>query len=302
MLQALANPILPVFMVLAVGYGLRLMGVMQASDAQSINKIAYYLAVPALAVSVISKAPITDIEWAAVLVYFAAQMLTYGLIFVVVYLGFKRELREALLLGMAAAFTNHIFFVLPIAERMIGPDAALPMAGIVMIDAGLIFPGSVLTIAIMTARKSGKPNIAGLLFKNPFLYAPPVGIVLGLMGDAAPAGLLTFVEFAGAAAAPVLLFTLGITLAGAPLRDLGPAVWAAVGGKLLLHPVLVWAGLGVIAASSFTSDITLLVAAGPCGAMPFVIATQYNIRVDAIAKAVLISTILSIFSLSVLAT
>jgi hypothetical protein len=46
--------------------------------------------------------------------------------------------------------------------------------------------------------------------------------------------------------------------------------------------------------------LAFLVAAGPGGAMPFVIALQYKITPEVIAKAVLISTVLSLLSLSVL--
>lgn|GEM_PF-6568741 len=46
--------------------------------------------------------------------------------------------------------------------------------------------------------------------------------------------------------------------------------------------------------------ITLRAAAGPFGAMPCVIATQYGIRTVTIAKTILISTLISPVSLSVL--
>ena len=49
-------------------------------------------------------------------------------------------------------------------------------------------------------------------------------------------------------------------------------------------------------------SLVLLVAAGPCGAMPFVIALQYGVRTEVIAKAILVSTILSLVSLSILTT
>lgn len=43
-----------------------------------------------------------------------------------------------------------------------------------------------------------------------------------------------------------------------------------------------------------------LIAAGPCGAMPFVIALQYGVRTEAMAKAILISTFFNLISLAVL--
>jgi len=299
-LDTLANPILPIYMVLALGAALRLGGALQASDAVAINRFAFYLAVPALIISVLGKAPITEFEWGAIFAYTSTQIALYVGTFALLYYVFKLEIREALLLGMASSFVNHVFFVLPIAERLVGADAGIPMAGIVMFDAGLIFPTTVIITAVLTAREQGRANITKMLLKNPFIYAPGLGILLGLAGDKAPAGIMTFAEFGGAAAAPVLLFALGIILAGSNVRRIGGAVWAVVGVKLLIHPAIVFGLLGTVAASQFTSDITLLVAAGPCGAMPFVIATQYGVKTENIAKAVLISTTLSILSLAVL--
>lgn len=300
MLQTLADPILPVFLALVTGYALRKGGVIESAHAAAINKFAFYLAVPALIVSVVGKAPIGDFEWAAVGVYFAVQMTLYLGTFALLKIVLRLPTAEALLLGMAASFVNHVFFVLPIAERLVGPDAGVPMAGLVMLDAGVIFPATVLATALLTATGDSKSGMAGLILKNPFVYASPIGIALGLLGDAAPSGIMTFAEFAGASAAPVLLFTLGVTLAGSSLARIGPEVWIVTAVKLLVHPALVGGLLTLVTVSQFTTDITLLVAAGPCGAMPFVIATQYGVRTEAIAKAVLISTVLSILSLAVL--
>ena len=151
MLDTLANPIIPIYMVLAMGAALRLGGAMQAEHAAAINRFAFYLAVPALIISVLGKAPITDFEWAAILVYTSTQIALYIATFALLYYVFKREVREAILLGMASSFVNHVFFVLPIAERLVGDSAGIPMAGIVMFDAGLIFPATVLIIAVITA-------------------------------------------------------------------------------------------------------------------------------------------------------
>ena len=300
MLATLSDPILPVFMVMAAGYLLRRIGVMEAEHAGIINRYAFYLAVPALIVSVVATTPFLQIEWRAVAVYSSLQVGLALAGFAVLRLLFRIEMREAVLLGMATSFVNHVFFVLPIAERLVGPDAAMPMAGIVMVDAGFIFPMSVLLVARLSGGRTGQGRLAGLLFRNPFVYASPIGVAIGLMGDAAPAGLMTFMTFAGGSAAPVLLFTLGITLAGSSLLRTGGAVWTVVGLKLLAHPVLVGSGLALVGASAFTGDITLLVAAGPCGAMPFVIATQYGVATERLAKVVLISTLLSILSLAYL--
>jgi malonate transporter len=117
-----------------------------------------------------------------------------------------------------------------------------------------------------------------------------------------PNWLYTYAEFAGGAAAPASLFALGIILASNSLRPIGIATWMVVAFKILVHPLLVFTFSGIIVTSSGWDHLVLLVAAGPCGAMPFVIALQYGVRTEVIAKAILVSTILSLVSLSILTT
>jgi malonate transporter and related proteins len=99
-----------------------------------------------------------------------------------------------------------------------------------------------------------------------------------------------------------VLFSLGITLAASPIFPIRLPCWSVAAAKLAAMPVLVWSGLNVIdgGMDGPARAITLLVAAGPCGAMPYVIATQYGIRTVTIAKTILISTVFSLVSLAVL--
>ncbi|MBT8456722.1 MAG: hypothetical protein HKO95_03160 [Rhodobacteraceae bacterium] len=301
MLSTLADPVLPIFAVLAAGYMLNKAGAMDASHAQAINRFVFYLAAPALGIAVIGRAAFDTIHWPAVGVYFAAELAVYAAVFALMRFAFKRDLGEALLLGMTAVFANHVFFVLPIAERSFGAEAAIPMAGIVLIDIAVIFIGSVLLTEIIASdNRSLRRTLAGLA-RNPFVYAPPIGLALGALGATAPSGIWTFLDFTAAAAAPVVLFSLGITLGTAPIFPVRLPCWSVTMAKLFAVPALAWGGLDAVGPMEpLTRDITLLVAAGPCGAMPYVIATQYNIRTQTIAKTVLLSTVLSLVTLSVL--
>ena len=92
-----------------------------------------------------------------------------------------------------------------------------------------------------------------------------------------------------------------MVLAAAPLTRMGPMMWTVVTMKLAVHPVLVWLGLGMQPGiEGLDSLVPILVAAGPCGAMPFVIATQYGVPTETIAKTILVSTTLSVLSLAIL--
>jgi predicted permease len=300
MLATLADPILPIFAVLALGYGFHRSGLFGVVAAQAINKFVFFVATPALLFSIISGAPLAQFDLRALGIYFAAQMFVYAGTYLFMYRGLGYEQGEALLLGMTAAFVNHVFFVLPIAERLYGATAAQPIAGIVLVDTGLVFCGTVLAVDLMKAKEPSPLKVAGLLARNPFLIASALGILAWAARPVMPQGLFTYAEFAGGAAAPTSLFALGIILASKPIRPIGLATWSVVTAKIVLHPALVFALASLVELSPGWGDMALLVAAGPCGAMPFVIALQYGIRTETIAKAVLISTLLALLTLSVL--
>ena len=190
--------------------------------------------------------------------------------------------------------------MLPIAERIYGTAAAKPIAGIVLVDVVVLFCGTVLIMDLMQTAHRSPVKVAGMLVKNPFLIAVFLGVAAWFINPMIPSGVYTYAEFAGAAAAPASLFALGIILASNPLRPIGKVTWLVVAIKILVHPLLVFTLSGMIIISSDWDQLVLLVAAGPCGAMPFVIALKYGVRTEVIAKAILVSTVFSLASLSIL--
>lgn len=302
MLTTLADPILPIFAILALGYVLHRGGLFDVSVAQGINKFVFYVATPALVFSIISGAPISQFDIRALGLYFTAQVVVYVGTALFMHRVLGREKGEALLLGMTATFVNHVFFVLPIAERVYGTTAAQPVAGIILVDVGFWFCGTVLAVDLMQAKNPSPLKVVGLLLKNPFLIAATLGVLAWAARPIIPDGVFTYATFAGGAAAPTALFALGIILASNPVRPIGMTTWSVVAAKIVVHPALVFSCIGLAALSPDWGDIVLLVAAGPSGAMPFVIALQYGIRTETIAKAVLISTLFSLLTLSVLTT
>jgi len=300
MLESLSDPILPIFAILVLGYYLFRVGMFDVSNAQSINKFVFYVATPALIFSIVSSTHISEFDGKALGIYLLAQLCVYLGTFLLMHFLLGREKREALLLGLATSLVNHVFFVLPIAERIYGASAAQPIAGIILIDVVVVFCGTVWIIDLMQTAKPSPRKVAGLLIRNPFFLSALLGMATWFFKPLIPTGITTFAKFAGAAAAPASLFSLGIILASGPLRPIGKATWMVVAIKIIVLPLLVFLFLQLVKVTPGWDHIVLLVAAGPCGAMPFVIALQYGVRIETISKTVLISTIASLVSLSIL--
>lgn len=114
-------------------------------------------------------------------------------------------------------------------------------------------------------------------------------------------GLDFFTRFVGETAAPCSLFALGLILAQ-QRNKASFAVPATISGmKLFGMPIVVWVLISVVfQVSPEWSNPAMLVAVGPTGAMPFVLALQYKIPVAAIAGTILISTLGSLATVTVI--
>lgn len=298
MLSTLSDPILPIFAILAIGVLAGLRGWFDVAFARTLNRFVFYIAQPALVFFVVARAPFAAFDYRALGLYLVTEIAVYALGYWVTRRYFGRDRREALLLGMTCAFVNHVFYILPIAERIYGEEAVSTIAGIIIVDIALLFCGTILILDVMKAGTARPLKIAGMMARNPAFLAIVAGLAVYLAEPLAPQGLFTFAEFVGNAAPPASLFALGIIVAGANFRKPGGATWAVVGIKTLVQPALLLALFAMIDVDLDKADIALLVAAGPSGAMPFVIGLQYNVKTETIARAILISSGFTLFTLA----
>lgn len=298
MLSTLADPILPIFAILAMGVFAGWRGLFDVDFARALNRFVFYIAQPALVFFVVARAPFAAFDYRALALYLVSEIAVYALAYWVMRRYFGRDRREALLLGMTCAFVNHVFYILPIAERIYGEEAASTIAGIIIVDIALLFCGTVLILDLMKAGTASPTKIAGMMARNPAFLAIIAGLMVYALEPLSPQGLFTFAEFVGNAAPPASLFALGIIMAGADFRRPGGATWSIVGIKTVIHPLLLLGMLAMTEVDADKADIALLVAAGPCGAMPFVIGLQYGVKTETIARAILISTGITLFTLA----
>ncbi|MCI4666243.1 MAG: AEC family transporter [Neomegalonema sp.] len=303
MLGALADPILPIFAVMAVGVLFGRLRVFDGATARALNGFVFYLAQPCLMAYLASTASIAHYKWDVMGVYLAAELLAYVGFTLLFRLLFGFDLLSALLLAMAGMFINHFYFVLPIAERLGGAAVTEPIQAVAFVDAALLFCGTIFVLELIAAKKRSLLAVPLMLARNPTLLGLAAGLAMNLGRDWTPAGLTTFAEFAGKAAAPAILFALGLTLANVRLFERDSVFVAALACKMLAVPLIFGGMLYALGGASPWVDPLMFLSAGPSGAMAFVLALQYNApqrAVDVTAKAVLASTLLSVLTLALL--
>ena len=130
-----------------------------------------------------------------------------------------------------------------------------------------------------------------------------LGVLFALSAVEIPHGLNVFLKFVGDIAAPSALFSLGIILSQTQTFDRIILSVSISVLKLVVHPIFAWIVLSGIF-GFMLSDVktSMMAAAAPCGTMAFVLALNYQVRTDAIAPAILLSTLGSLVSLAIVAS
>lgn len=298
----LLDAVLPIFSVAALGYAAGRIGLFDNAMASAINRFVFYLSLPALCFKLIHRAPFEHFNWLLLNGYFLSELLVYGIGFLFARFFFKCGWRESILLGLAAAFSNHVLFVLPIALTLFGDSVTLPIVAIITVDSLIIFGFTLLLMDVLTLDKPSVTGIVVKLAKNPPVVGLASGLVLGLMNIELTKGIDTFLDFVSATAAPCSLFALGIVLSKTE-GDTRTALPLAISVlKVVVHPLLALAI--IVLGFQITPDTArpaLMVAAGPCGAMAFVMALNYNVKIDAIARSIFFAMIASVVMVTLMA-
>lgn len=304
-MEALFGPlqyaILPVFAFAILGFILGRVGEFSRQAAEGANQFMVGIAVPALQFRLISGVDFGAVEWDMIAAYLAVEFSIYGFGFLVMRYGFRVGPRESVLLAMTAAFPNHVYVVLPIVERLYGPESVDPVASVIVFDIVLMFGG---TILFMEAIKGEQGPLAVLkdIATNRLIVVIALGFAWNFSGLALHEGFAFFLDMATASATPVALFSLGVILSGHSLQTLGGPVWAVVALKNLLMPLLAVIMLGTFLAPSPAWEAPALLTYGaPSGVLAFVLGLKYGVKVESIAKAVILSTALSILTAAIMA-
>lgn len=200
------------------------------------------------------------------------------------------------------ALTNHVLFVLPIAQTLFGEQAVTPIIAIITMDGILVFSGTMILMDILVTREASSSHTVGKIISNPPLVAMLLGLAVGLLDIPTPKGIDVFLEFLAGTAAPVLLFALGVILSQQQGKGRAGLPIVITGMKLSVHPILALAIFsGILHLDPAVQTPAMMVAAAPCGVMAFMLALNYGVRVDAIARAILYTAIGSLVTVTLAA-
>ncbi len=251
MLNLIVTALLPVFLVLALGYFAGKRKLVDNQNVSSLNVLLMQFALPLTLFISIAKTPQAVILENGPL----ALVLALGLVITYAIVGWTQRKLFGLSLGDAAvetltiAFPNFASIGLPLLLPIFGAQAALSVAIAIAVGSVTISPMTLALLELDKARNAdaGHSVSAGRQFlialghsvRKPIFVGPMLGLVVALIGIHLPALIATALGPITAATAGIGLFLTGLMLSAQPIKITGDVVFGTT-VKNVLQPLLVF--------------------------------------------------------------
>jgi predicted permease len=257
--KEILSAILPVFLITAAAFAVRLRVPLHAKTLSSLN---IYLLIPALVYSSISK---SDIRWGVFGQIVLGSIIMLGAMTVLLGFAARRlkvdaKERSAFLMTM---FPNLGNFGLPVCLFAFG-EKGLTFAVVVMV-VGSFLQNSV---GIYYAQRThmGVSDAFKRVFRFPMIYAFLLALAAQRFGFHPPVAVERAIDLTGDASIPIQLVMLGVQLVDTRLET-GVNVFVASGIRLFCGPVIAAAiafmiGLDGVAAKTFITQMSAPTAVG----------------------------------------
>ncbi|MGO1622846.1 AEC family transporter [Flaviflexus sp.] len=302
----IVTAIVPIFLVVGVGYGFVRFGPFSRDDMPVLSRFVVKVALPLLIFLNIYGKPASDIfQVTYLLTYAGAVLIMFGIAF-----GYsaakKRTPARRAFLGMGMSSTNNGFIGLPIFLILLPEWAGAAVGMDMLVDNTLTIPLTLFlaeqAIGTGTIRERLISTVRGVLL-HPLVLAIIAALVLNAVGVVLPEFLHRSVDLIAGTSTGVALFTVGGMLVGLQIKGALADIFMIVGSKLLIMPTVAFGLLMSFIAIGLPDLPNELRAAAiiTCALPPFSImpsiAEPYG-EADVTTAAMMLSILLSFFTLA----
>ena len=299
--------LLPIALLIALGSGLVRFRFLDETIRQGLDRLVYWIALPALIIQVLAGAPPPDVLGSAAGMAIAlcgATTIVAAISWCIARCWLPRP--EAGVFTQATFRGNLAFVGLPVIALAVGGgtsgDAMLAKAALVFAPTVVIY--NVLSVSALVAAQhridaSLPRKMARTLASNPLLIACVAGLSLWYAGWSLPSVAITTLELLGKPAATLALISLGGVLASYPVGQRAIVASVAASFKCVLTPTVALGLAMSLGLSAEDRQVVLIFAATPTAVASHVLVTQLGGDHSLAAASIVISTLLSAVSLGV---
>jgi malonate transporter len=287
-------------LIIGLGALLAHLGILDLNSQKMLARIAFFVASPALMVTVLGETPVAGLFSSNLLASVSSVVLTATLFVLVARLSWRRTGSDTVIGTFSAVYVNAGNLGLPIAAYALG-NASL-IAPMLLTQLILLQPlGLAVLDATELAGTGGRRNLLRPLtqpLRNPLTLGSLVGVALSVFDVDLPRFILDPLHLVGGMAVPAMLLAFGISLrlserpgSGEPVTQIA----FIVALKLVVQPAIAYLVATYVLHLDRPGVLAVtVVAALPTAQNVFTHAVRYDRGVILARDSIFVSTILSV--------
>lgn len=292
---ALIEVVLPVFLVIAFGYGARRMGWFSDAGVDGLMVFTQKFAIPCLLFTAIANLDLSQsFDLRLLASFYAGAIAGFTLGICGARYLFKRPWADSVAIGFACLFSNTVLLGLPISERAYGADSLAANFAIIAVHSPFCYLIGITAMELVRNQgATGLQTIYAILkamFKNALILGLAFGFAVNLSGITLPHVFTDAVDMMVRTALPAALFGLGgVLVRYRPEGDMVTVLYM-IFLSLILHPLITW-GLGT--AFGLPHEVLrsgVITAAMAPGINAYVFSDMYGVAKRVSATTVLVGT------------
>ena len=300
MLQALSiafHAIVPLFLIIAVGYTVKRLGWIGPEEVRRFNKVTFYTFMPVMLFYNIYTSDFSQavrLPYALFVVGMALAMIL--LAFLITLAAEKTPERRGVMI-QAAFRSNFVLLGLPIAEELL-PGANF---GITALMIAIVVPiYNMMSVVVLEYFRGGKPKLGEVLLaviRNPLILGSVAGLLVQALHITLPEVLVSFAGKMNSAATPLILLLLGASFETREIARYKKELLVCVGLRLVVFPGAILALAAAIGLRGIEFVTLLAMTAAPTAVNSFNMAQQLGGDSHLAGSAVVTSTAFSCVTL-----
>lgn len=289
--------VLPMFIMLAVGMGVKRFRLLTETELRHLNKMIFVVFFPPMMFTNLYGTDIEEaVDWRLMIFGIASVAVIYGVSTLAV-LHMEKDPRSRGAMIQAIYRSNFVIMGIPIAVNMYGHGN---LAVTAMMVAVVVPIYNVLAVVTLEVFRGGTLDFAGILKKvltNPLILGAAAGLLSVLTGLKLPAVLEDVVGDMASVATPLALVILGASIDFKSIRKCGRNLVVCVAARLVIVPAI---GLTAAALLGFRdiAFVTLIAMfAAPTAVSSFTMAQSMDSDGQLAGNCVIFSTAFACFTM-----
>lgn len=303
--QQLANALVPVFFVMALGFFAGKKGIVDNKNLKSLIHFVMMFALPCSLFGAIAKTPRSVVlqHGNLILVLLITYLLIYGLAFFIQRKIHGSTAAVSAVHSLTVGFPNCASIGLPLLGSVFGSQSALAVAIGIAVGSMTISP---ITLAILESSTPAGQSLSvsrrvlmatWKSITKPVVLGPSLGVIVALLGLQIPEVASRSLSLIGQATAGAALFLTGLILSAQPFKINGN-VLSGIGWKNVLQPAIAYFLVRAMGVPVVIAGEAVLLTAIPTGFFGLVFGAGYDTKPVVASSSLIGSSVLAIGTLA----